>query len=122
MDSPSTRFFENMLAKVRTFIPKAIGSSRFELLPGPWPNSNPYPPRKLPPLGHVLCSAVVSIHEQGFLHRDIKPGNIMIAPGLGNDISLRLSTSLPGVRERTPGDPDKTLGTGPRKGDRESRR
>ena len=109
------------------FIPKAVESgwtgaeyafSVRELLPGmslaKLLRRNPSPPlANCLLVGHALCSAVVSIHEQGFLHRDIKPGNIMIAPGLGNDISLRLIDFAAGCRTESelPSDPDKTLGT-----------
>lgn len=109
------------------FVPKPVQSGWSEaeyafavreLLPGmslaKLLRRNPSPPlANCLLVGHALCSAMASVHNQGILHRDIKPGNIMIAPGFGQDISLRLIDFAAGCRTENeiPSDPEKTLGT-----------
>lgn len=38
----------------------------------------PLPPRHAAQIGHDLADALAYIHESGVIHRDVKPGNIMI--------------------------------------------
>jgi hypothetical protein len=38
----------------------------------------PLPPRHAAQIGHDLADALAYIHERGVIHRDVKPGNIMI--------------------------------------------
>lgn len=35
------------------------------------------------PLAHQIISAIAEAHAHGIIHRDIKPKNIMVTPGLG---------------------------------------
>ncbi|WP_417740029.1 WD40 repeat domain-containing serine/threonine protein kinase [Rosistilla oblonga] len=41
-----------------------------------------------------LTEAIIHVHDQGLVHRDIKPGNIMISESVGGDGRLKLTPRL----------------------------
>jgi parallel beta-helix repeat protein len=49
-----------------------------------------------------LCDAVAFIHAQGFLHRDLKPGNVLIRPD-GSPVIVDFGAALPQGRAGTDG-------------------
>lgn len=55
-----------------------------ELIPGLSLNemliSGPLPEREIVNLGSQLCEGLAAAHDQGVIHRDLKPGNIRVTP------------------------------------------
>jgi parallel beta-helix repeat protein len=49
-----------------------------------------------------LCDAVAFIHAQGFLHRDLKPGNVLVRPD-GSPVIVDFGAALPQGRAGTDG-------------------
>jgi serine/threonine protein kinase len=41
----------------------------------------PFPPREAVTIAHQIALALEAAHEKGVLHRDLKPGNMRLAPG-----------------------------------------
>lgn len=62
------------------------------------------PEQALGHLGRQLCSAVRYLHSQGYLHLDIKPGNIISSGGRALLIDLGVARP-PGPCRRGPGTP-----------------
>src|SRR5262249_24291512 len=60
----------------------------------------PWPPRQAAQLVQTLASAVDFAHQHGVLHRDLKPGNILLAGGgngsdNGADATVQAATATP---------------------------
>ena len=69
---------DGMLFQVQELV---LGETLFDRLRG----DPPWTIERVARLGGVLCDALAAAHEQGVVHRDVKPGNIMVtrtAPGM----------------------------------------
>jgi serine/threonine-protein kinase len=53
-------------------------------------DQGPMAPRRVVALGRQLLSALAHAHSQGIIHRDVKPGNIIISqnPGMGDHLMI----------------------------------
>ena len=64
----------------------------------------PLPPEQLLPLALQLSSALHYLHQEGFVHLDVKPGNIIMgAPPRLIDMSVARSVASAGTLERVVG-------------------
>ncbi|MCY1136396.1 serine/threonine-protein kinase [Actinoplanes sp. Pm04-4] len=68
----------------------------------------PLPPREVARLGLRVLSALRSAHSGGVLHRDVKPGNVLLAAD-GRVVLTDFGLAVIGDRE--PGGPDPLLGS-----------
>lgn len=55
--------------------------------------------RQVALLGAQLASAVAHVHAHGFIHRDIKPGNVLLDEGRANAVLTDFGLALPTVHE-----------------------
>jgi serine/threonine-protein kinase len=65
------------------------------------------PPREALALGVQVAAAIEAAHERGVVHRDLKPGNVMIGPsGTAKVLDFGLAKNDPGIRAT--GDPEES--------------
>jgi eukaryotic-like serine/threonine-protein kinase len=72
----------------------------------------PQPPRAAAELVEVLARAVHYVHQQGFIHRNLKPADILLAPGPGTAYGVPKIADFGLVKRLPPGaGPEEAEGT-----------
>ena len=87
-------------------LPRYLGSGTFDGMPyyvmeHLLPLPDPMPPGDVPRFMNKVAKAVQMLHDAGFVHRDLKPGNILLRPN-GDPVLIDLGLVKRRGAERVP--------------------